>query len=199
MPSFNLKAIHNALQAQIVALSALPDGQVVFANQNARAPGNQNPLNAALDYISIQTNGPFTVGGQKYQAETYDGTKPNGQEIQKTVQGPARMTVSVQAYTVDFEQARQTLQNVQAGLQTRGTLDALIAAGITFYDFGSVLDVPKPYGSAMEGRAVLDLGIYVQQVATSKQGYILTVGGSVPTATGQWNPPGGGPTGTFTD
>jgi len=192
---FNLQAFDSALMTQIVAATAalLPDGQaqVVFANQNARAPNE--------DYVTVKPDGPFSVGTGKALVESYDNTQPQGQEVGKTYQGPAEMRLSIQAFTVGFENAIPILEAIQMAFQTRPVLDALETAGITVIDHGRIQSVPKVYGSDMEGRAVLEMRLYVQQSITVRTGYIAKINGAAPLANGTWNPASGGPTGTFTE
>jgi hypothetical protein len=190
--SVDIALFESAIQAQVVAGTGLADGQVVLRDQNARAP--------AGTYLTVATDGPITVGGPKSVYQSYDATKPLGQEVGLTVQGPAEMRVSVQGYTgatVGDANAQALLQQLRMYLQLPTTRDLLHLAGISVIDFGQVRRIPAVFGSAMEGRAILELRCYVNESATARTGYISQVGGAVPNADGSWTPPSGGPVGAI--
>jgi hypothetical protein len=165
-------AFANALRAQIVEITGLADGLVIFANQNARAPSS--------DYITMKIDGPRNIGGPKGEISTYDAGQPNGQEIELKVQGLGEYTIGLQAFSekVDVVNLAQTrLAQVQMALQLSQVRDVLKAAGLSIFDFGRIVSIPRVYGSAMEGRASLDLRGYGVQSASYRTGYIAEVQG----------------------
>lgn len=165
----NLKALAETIRDQVVATSGLGDGQVVIANQNARAPVG--------DYLTLKMNGPKTLGGPKGETHAYDENADLGEEITLTTEGPAELAVSLQCFTVDPDGAQDVLERVQSGLQLSTVRGALQSGGFSFIDYGNVQSIPRVYGAAMEGRATLDLRGYCVQSASAKVGYIAEVKG----------------------
>jgi hypothetical protein len=165
----DLPAIASLLRTAILTASGLEAGQVVFANQKARAPES--------DYLTIKLTGVLTLGGPKGEAHDFDAARSVGQEIELRAQGPAELGVSLQAFTLDPDAAEALLVEVQGKLQLSVTSDALNAGGVSLFDFGRVQNVPRVYGGDVEGRATLDLRGLAVQTSTSRLGYIAEVQG----------------------
>lgn len=181
----DLDAQPGALQVQVVAITGLADGQVIFSNQNARGP--HTPADPNDTYVTIKMDGPFTVGGPKLEQTGFDPNQAPGKEVWMTAAGPAELNFSIQAFskaTIGGMSAYAMLAGLQIGLQLGVYRDALRAAGISIFDWGKVQNLAKVYGSAMEGRALLELRAYVQQAATFQTGYIATV--DRPVADWEW-------------
>ena len=167
--------IEAALRTAVLAASGLKSSQVVFANQKGR------PKNGT--YVTVDINGPFTVGGPKGETIAYEPSAPAGEEIKLSVVGPGRIIARLEAFTLrdthSPNDARAIMERTQIGMQLSVIRDPLRAAGITIYEFGDVVDMARVWGADYEGRAALELRCYVVQSADARVGYIATVKGVV--------------------
>lgn len=174
LPDFEpqLRPLQDALHGLLVSASGLAEERVLLADQNAPP--------AAGDYLTFRlVNGP-TVGGARGERISEDMSADAGQEIILSSQGTQELVLYLQAFTFATNEGEETpnaesiLKCVQQQLRLSPNRAVLADLGVSIFDFGTPQDVPRPYGSRMEGRASLDLRLYVNEGARWRTGYIAS-------------------------
>lgn len=167
-----LRPIQDKLHELLVSSSGYAEDQVLVADQNAPP--------AVGDYLTFRlVNGP-TVGGARGERITEDLNADPGQEIILSSQGSQELVLYLQAFTratnegEEAPSAEAVLKCVQQQLRLSLNRAALSDLGVSIFDFGTPQDVPRPFGSRMEGRASLDLRLYVNEGASWRTGYIAS-------------------------
>jgi hypothetical protein len=162
--------VEDALFTAVREASGLPEAQLLLSDEDVPSPLEQ-------DYLTLKMDGPFPLAGGDPETWKFDPQGENGQEMVLTGGGPAELVCSLQAYTKKTngsDSAQALLARVQAQLRLTPRRASLKAAGLSLFDLGRVQRVPRVYGPATEGRAFLDLRLYVHQGAVFRTGYIAT-------------------------
>ena len=155
-----LTEVEDAIHAALSLASGLPATQVVWSDQDGPKP--QGTM------LTLRMGNSSVIGAFDEVRHTYDETRlPGddgvGREIEHRAYGIREFTLSVQAFTdktVAPTVARDLLEHIQAALVLPGASGLLDAAGVSIFDFGSVLNISSVSGTAFEGRALLDMRCY---------------------------------------
>lgn len=170
LPDF--RPLTDEIHRLLVLASGLSDQQVLLADQDAPA--------SSIDYLTFRLLGGASVGGARGEQITEDPEGEPGQEMILASRGSQEASLYLQAFTRATDPAQEQadagslLRCVQAQLRLTPTRDALYALGVSIFDFGVVQGVPGVYGSKFEGRATLDLRLYVNEGASWRTGYIAS-------------------------
>lgn len=170
---------YDALEANVrnkwvLPASGLGQQSVYLANQDlkSRAPG---------PCIIITVGGAVKRGFDTVQ-NTYDGTKPNGQEIQRVVSGHRTLEVVLEAFSPDTVErsgaatARALLSKCQDALGLPQLRQNLRDVGLgVLNEGGPVVWQPAIHDAKWEGRARLEVTFCVVATAGEALGYIATV------------------------
>lgn len=122
----------------------------------------QNANQPALDYLDIAL-GSAATQWVDWVDESYDESRPSGQQIVLTVGGLREVPLKLQAWSaaVVDEVAKATALSILDAVVTRLRLprarDALAAVGVTPFDPGPVLWVPPVVSAGFRGRATCDV------------------------------------------
>lgn len=165
-----IEALENAVRAWVLTASGLPDGKVVFADQNGVSPV---PGPAAV----IQF-GDIDPIGLDETTHTFDAGRPAGQEVEFTVAGVREVSVQVSFFssvTIGDAGARATAAKCQTAVHLPSVRDALNAAGVGVLQVGAVRWVPSVDGARQLGQAVLEARLVLRQTAVERTGYIQQV------------------------
>lgn len=157
-----------AIQDAIVSASGLADGKVIWARQNGTRP--------AAPYITLNLT-PFTTIGIDGTRHTYNSGGASGAEITLTHGGMREFGLTVVAFGdgLGDGSAMAVIETLRAGLNKITVREALEAANVSFFDFGTVVDLTQVIDTGFEGRATTTLRGYTTQEVTETLGYIQTV------------------------
>jgi len=166
----NFTAIENALRAWVLTASNLDEQHVIWSNQDGNRPSG--------DVITLKLGDGIPLGAFDAIEEKTDLARPAGQEVELQVQGPREMVLAIQCFT-DSDSGDATARAVLSTVQTKARLPsiaaALEAAGVSIFDLGRVQYVPAINGTDFEGRAVLEVRLYVVDTASEFTSYVSTV------------------------
>lgn len=157
-----------ALQDAVVAASGLADGKVIWARQNGTRP--------AAPYVTLNLS-PMQTLGIDGTRHTYDSGGVAGSEITLSHGGMREFGLTLTAFGDGLGDgaAVAILETVRSALNKLSIREALEAANISFFDFGSVLDLTQVVDAGFEGRATVQFRGYTTQEVTETLGYIQTV------------------------
>lgn len=165
-----IEELENAVRAWVLAGSNLPDGKVIFSDQNGVSP---IPGPAAI--IRFGDLSPIGVDATSHD---YDVSRPAGQEIEFTVEGVREVVVEVSFFaadTVGNASARATASACATAVHLPSIRDALNAAGVGVMQVSAVRWVPSVDGGKQLGQAVLEARLVLRQTASERTGYISEV------------------------
>ena len=157
-----------ALQDAIVTASGLADGKVVWSRQDGVRP--------AAPYFTLNLT-PFATLGIDGTRHTYDEDADPGTEITLSHGGPREFGLTVVAFGdgLGDGSAMNVIETLRGGLNKITVREALEAANVSFFDFGTVVDLTQVIDAGFEGRATTTLRGYTTQEVTETLGYIQTV------------------------
>lgn len=169
-------AIETALVTWVRTASGVT---TILAKQKAPQP--------ALPYCTVAIiDGPRKFSGVDPVDMVTNLGNPLGQEIEMTVRAEREITVSVQAFTagaIGAAPARDLLHKASVALVLPSGHDTLFAAGLTVIEAADIQALDAVMETAFEGRASMDVRMYLKDLAVEKTGYIATVTGPAGTYT----------------
>lgn len=157
-----------AIQDALVSASGLADGKVIWARQNGTRP--------AAPYLTLNLT-PFTTIGIDGTRHTYNSGGAAGAEIILSHGGMREFGLTVVAFGdgLGDGSAMNVIETLRGGLNKITVREALEAANVSFFDFGTVVDLTQVIDAGFEGRATTTLRGYTTQEVTETLGYIQTV------------------------
>lgn len=160
----------STVRAAIVSACGLAsaESKVIWSHQNGTRP--------ALPYITLRLT-PMRTLGIDGTRHTYNGAAPAGTEITLSHGGMREFGLSVQVFgdVLGSTGAVATMEALKSSLNKVTIREALEAAGVSFFDFGQVVDLTQIEDTAFEGRAAMEIRGYTTQEITETLGYIQTV------------------------
>ncbi len=165
MPTVEEK--EDAIWAWVQAATGLPEGSVVWADQN--------DAQRARPFVTLRIGDHLQVGAVDAVQSYTDLTRPAGQEVELRVEALRDFAVTVQAFTSQTHgtpSARTLLQRVQTALGLPSVREALRAAELVPYDAGSVINLSALDVADFEGRASLGVRFYTADTASEYVGYM---------------------------
>jgi len=160
--------IENAVRAWVLDSSELDPACVYFADQ-------PYPVSEVRPRIAIRL-GALVPIGHDWLGQTYDPTRPAGQEIEYSSKGARELSISLQAFAPTTvgggDTARELLERVFGRLVLPSIRDALNAAGIGILRTGAVQRTPTLVGTLNEDRSVGELVALVSSSYSERVGYI---------------------------
>jgi hypothetical protein len=167
--------IRSALRAWVLQVTALSDGKVIWARQNAPRP--KPPYVLLNDRVALARVG---LGDEERLTNTPGEILHVGQR---------RMTLSVNVYGLD---AHSLAEQIQEGLELYSVRELLTDAGLAVIDRGQVLDLSGLLEANFEERSQLDVIFGLTSTQSENVGWIESV-----ETTGTYNA-GGDPPGLIT-
>lgn len=163
--------VENLIREWVKRGSGLDNAHVIWKHQDTNSPGGS--------YVAIELGDQVALGSTDAVLETTDLSRPNGEEVELAVLGQREMVVSVEVFTpgkTRKESAARAIANrIQTSLSLSSVRDLLAQRGLSAFDRGTVRYVPGIRGADFEGRAVLEVRLYVPHRLVERVGYIGSV------------------------
>jgi len=159
-----------AVRDWLVASTGIPTERVIMSNQNGPRP--------AVPFAEVAFDELVPLGAVDAVDQSFDASGDPGAEVTITSHGVRDQGVRVRVYTdraVGDSSARVLLARAQAVLALPGARAGFHAAGATVWDRGTVAPIPAVLDTRWEGRAELEIRLYVEVQATEQVGYIETL------------------------
>jgi hypothetical protein len=166
----NHTTIQSALQTCVTAASQLPSAQVLWAWQAYQ--GGERPT--GRQFITLQL-GPYVPVGLDYVTDSTDLTRPAGSEIKFEAVMPREVNLYLQCFggtPSGSGSAFATLTRLRDRLLLPSVRAALLAAGVSPFNPGTVRHLPFIEGTKLESRAALDINCYVNASESETAGFI---------------------------
>lgn len=163
------ETVENSIRAAVRDALGLPDGSVIWADQDGTRP--------AEPFATVKL-GTLVSLGQDATTHDFDSGRPAGEEIEITVRGVRELPVSVQVFapsTTGNGSAFAILSKLPGRLRLASVRDPLTLAGLSPFDVGGVQNLGQLLGPAFAGRATCDVRFYVADDVSERTTYIETV------------------------
>jgi len=162
----NLAIVQDAIFDWVVASTGLADSVVTWRDQNDPAP--------VAAHVALHLSGPIVLG-QDAQTTAYDPLAAPGQEITLGVEGDRELGLRVEFYSPDTASATDAMSRAASFLtacQLPTKREILRAAGLSLIDLGRPDYVPSIQEIEFQGRAFVDMRLYMRDLASERTGLI---------------------------
>lgn len=159
--------IEEALRAWVRKASGLDDNKIVFAEQDV--------IRLPIPFITLRLGDLVPLGSADEMKQSFDATRPPGEEVEVTVQGSRSFSLSVQCFGNSDKSARAILSKVQTALSLPSVREGFEAAGISSYEMSPVQNITALLETSFEPRAVMDIGFYCSEEVSERTTYIGSV------------------------
>lgn len=162
----NLAAVQDAIFDWTKAASGFADGLILWRDQDDPSP--------VSDFIVLHLTGPFVLG-QDSQSEAYDALGPPGGEVLLGVEGDREVGLRVEFFTSATASGTDAMARAGSfvtACQLPTKREILRAAGLSLFDLGRVEYAPSVQEAGFQGRAFVDMRLYLRDVAQERIGLI---------------------------